>query len=245
MEVLSRLRRSRLARYEDSDGDRTGFTDATGTTTTYSRDAVGRVKTVRNPRLGEAVFAHDAAGRLTSVTAGELVQEWVYRNGYLSEHTRIDRSAPDASADITLIGRDEDGRITGLTGAGAVTRYGYDGAGQLVAAATTPLGKSGPAATARAQISEWEYDAGGRLVREYAPPGPRIYAYDAAGELVSMAAADGSRTEYVYDGLGRRSRLINPDGSWTEYAWGETGYLQGTVDRSPDGAETEIGRAHV
>ena len=38
--------------------------------------------------------------------------------------------------------------------------------------------------------------------------------------------------------MGRRSRLIRPDGSWTEYAWGETGYLQGTVDRTPDGAET-------
>ena len=87
------------------------------------------------------------------------------------------------------------------------------------------------------QVSEWEYDAGGRLVREFTPAGPRTYAYDAAGQLVSVTEPDGSRTEYVYDGLGRRSRLIGPDGSWTEYAWGETGYLQGTVDRTPDGAE--------
>nr|WP_237688304.1 RHS repeat-associated core domain-containing protein [Arthrobacter jiangjiafuii] len=56
--------------------------------------------------------------------------------------------------------------------------------------------------------------------------------------MLSVTDADGSRTEYVYDGLGRRSRLIGPDGAWTEYAWGETGYLQGTVDRTPDGAET-------
>nr|WP_237686509.1 DUF6531 domain-containing protein [Arthrobacter jiangjiafuii] len=222
----------------DADGHRTGFTDATGTTTTYARDAVGRVKAVRNPRLGEAAFTHDAAGRLTAVTAGELVQEWEYRNGFLAEHTRVDRAHPEASADLTLIGRDGDGRITGLTRAGAVTRYGYDGAGQLVAAATTPLGKTGAAATARAQVSEWEYDAGGRLVREYTPAGPRTYAYDTAGQLLSVADADGSRTEYVYDGLGRRSRLIGSDGSWTEYVWGETGYLQGTVDRTPDGAET-------
>ncbi|MBP3042941.1 hypothetical protein KKR91_07980 [Arthrobacter jiangjiafuii] len=196
------------------------------------------MKTVRNPRLGEARFTHDAVGRLTAVTAGELVQEWAYRYGYLSEHTRIDRADPEASADITLIGRAEDGRIIGLTRAGAVTRYGYDGAGQLVAGATTPLGKTGAAATDRAQVSEWEYDAGGRLVREYTPAGPRTYAYDAAGQLLSAADADGSRTEYVYDGLGRRSRLIGADGAWTEYAWGETGYLQGTVDRTPDGAET-------
>nr|WP_237686508.1 RHS repeat domain-containing protein [Arthrobacter jiangjiafuii] len=119
-----------------------------------------------------------------------------------------------------------------------IGRDGYDGAGQLVAAATTPLGKTGAAATARAQVSEWEYDDGGRLVREYTPAGPRTYTYDTAGQLLSVSEADGSRTEYVYDGLGRRSRLIVADGPWTEYAWGETGYLQGTVDRTPDGAET-------
>ncbi|MBP3037638.1 type IV secretion protein Rhs [Arthrobacter sp. zg-ZUI100] len=221
----------------DADGNRTGFTDTTGTITTYTRDAVGLVEAVRNPRLGEAVFTHDAAGRLTAVTAGDLVQEWAYRNGYLAEHTRIDRADPDASADITLIGRDGDGRITGLTRAGAVTRYGYDGAGQLVAAATTPLGGSDAVATALAQVSEWEYDAGGRLVRETTPSGPRTYTYDAAGQLLSITEADGSRTEYVFDGLGRRSRLIGADGSWTEYAWGETGYLQATVARTTDGAE--------
>ncbi|MBD7993836.1 type IV secretion protein Rhs [Arthrobacter sp. Sa2CUA1] len=219
----------------DADGHRTGFTDTTGTTTTYSRDAAGRVTTVHNPRLGEATFTHDASGRLTAVSAGELVQEWEYRNGFLAEHTRTDLSDSAASADVTLIGRDEDGRITGLTRAGAVTRYGYDGAGQLVDAATTPLGESGAASSARTQVSEWQYDGGGRLVREFTPAGPRSFAYDAAGQLVSVTEPDGSRTEYVYDGLGRRSRLIGPDGSWTEYAWGETGYLRGTVDRTPDG----------
>nr|WP_269436305.1 RHS repeat-associated core domain-containing protein [Arthrobacter zhangbolii] len=72
-----------------------------------------------------------------------------------------------------------------------------------------------------------------------------MYAYDVAGELTSVTEPDGSRTEYVYDGLGRRSRLIRPDGSWTEYAWGQTGYLQETVDRTPDGAETARHRLWV
>ncbi|MBD7996263.1 type IV secretion protein Rhs [Arthrobacter sp. Sa2CUA1] len=222
----------------DADGHRTGFTDTTGTTTTYSRDAAGRVKSVHNPRLGEATFTHDAAGRLTAVTAGELVQEWEYRNGVLAEHSWVNGSDSAEAADITLIGRDEDGRITGLTRAGTVTRYGYDGAGQLIAAATTPLGESGAASSARTQVSEWQYDDGGRLVREFTPAGPRSFAYDAAGQLVSVTEPDGSRTEYVYDGLGRRSRLIGPDGSWTEYVWGAAGYLRGTVDRTRDGEKT-------
>ncbi|MEC5193550.1 MULTISPECIES: RHS repeat domain-containing protein, partial [unclassified Arthrobacter] len=49
----------------DGDGNRTRFTDAHGTTTTYVRNAAGRVTAVANPRLGEAVFTHDAAGRIT------------------------------------------------------------------------------------------------------------------------------------------------------------------------------------
>lgn len=47
----------------DGDGNRTSFTDIAGTTTTYARDAAGRVKSVHNPRLGAAQFTHDASGR--------------------------------------------------------------------------------------------------------------------------------------------------------------------------------------
>ncbi|UWX97481.1 DUF6531 domain-containing protein [Arthrobacter zhaoxinii] len=228
-QLTSRTRGGRGLSWEyDSDGNRTGFTDANGTTTTYTRDAAGRVRAVNSPRLGEAVFTHDAAGRLTAVTAGDLVQEWVYRDGYLSEHTRTDRSAQGA-ADTTLVGRDEDGRIIGLTRAGAVTRYTYDGAGQLSTAATTRQGERAAA------VSEWEYDVGGRLVRETTQAGARTYTYDDAGQLLAITEPDGTRTQYVHDCIGRRIRMTRPDGSWNEYAWGPTGALQATVERTSDG----------
>ncbi|WP_345147576.1 DUF6531 domain-containing protein [Arthrobacter ginkgonis] len=220
----------------DADGHRTAFTDANGTTTAYTRDAAGRVTGVGNPLLGEAVFTHDASGRITSATAGDLVQEWTYRNGHLSEHSRVNRAVP-GGAEVTMIGRDDDGRITGLTRSGAVTRYGYDGAGQMVSAATTARSE-GPEVAGPPAGSEWEYDAGGRLVRESTPAGSREYEYDAAGQLLAVTDADGSRTEYVHDALGRRVRLIGPDGSWTEYAWGPTGHLSGTTERTADGAGT-------
>ncbi|CEA06761.1 Putative deoxyribonuclease RhsC [Arthrobacter saudimassiliensis] len=226
----------------DADGHRTAYTDPTGTTTTYTRNPAGRLTQVTNPRLGEATFTYDASGRLTNATAGNLVQTWAYRHGYLAEHTR---TTTGSGTDITLIGRDDDGRITGLTRAGTTTRYAYDNAGQLVAAATTGDGEPDAAAAVRAAVTEWEYDAGGRLVREYTPAGTRAYEYDAAGELTAVTEPDGARTEYVYDGLGRRTRLIRPDGSWTEYAWGPTGYLQETVDRTPDGADTARHRLRV
>ncbi|MGJ3192954.1 hypothetical protein, partial [Paenarthrobacter sp. FR1] len=72
----------------DGDGNRTVFTDPTGTTTTYTRDPAGRVVKVSNPLLGDAAFAYDPSGRVTSATAGQYTQEWVYRGGNLAEHTR-------------------------------------------------------------------------------------------------------------------------------------------------------------
>ncbi|XTR53030.1 DUF6531 domain-containing protein [Pseudarthrobacter sp. So.54] len=227
----------------DGDGNRTAFTDAHGTTTTYTRDAAGRLTTVTNPLLRDAVFTHDASGRLTSATAGDLVQEWAYRGGNLAEHSRTDNSGSGGGTDVTLIGRDDDGRITALTRAGTITRYGYDGAGQMVSATTTPVttaagGAEGPAAQAVSVMSEWEYDAGGRLVREATPAGSRAYEYDAAGQLVAVTGPEGSRVEFVHDGLGKRTRLIGADGSWTEYAWGQTGQLKSVADRTPDGMET-------
>ncbi|WP_146067416.1 DUF6531 domain-containing protein [Arthrobacter sp. SX1312] len=219
----------------DADGNRTSFTDATGTTTTYTRDPAGRVSTVTNPHLGDAVFTHDATGRLTQVTAEDLIQAWTYRDGSLTEHTRTHSTDAAGGTDLTLIGWDEDGRITALTRAGMTTRYGYDTAGQLISAATTTQigGPEGPASQ-----SEWEYDAGGRLVREVTATGSRVFEYDAAGELQAVTGPEGSRTEFVHDGLGRRTRQIGADGSWTEYAWGPTGHLNSTCERTPDGEVT-------
>ncbi len=229
----------------DGDGNRTAFTDPTGTTTRYTRDAAGRVVKVSNPLLGDAAFTHDPSGRITTATAGDLVQEWVYRGGNLSEHTRTttadNGTNPPGTADVTLIGREDGGRITGLSRNGAVTRYGYDTAGQMVSATTTDSHN----ASAAASVMGWEYDAGGRLLRETTPTGTRTYSYDAAGQLLALTDPDGARTEYVYDGLGRRVRVIGADGSWTEYAWGPTGYLTGTIEKDPDGAERNRHRLHV
>ncbi|WP_416403329.1 DUF6531 domain-containing protein [Arthrobacter sp. LFS091] len=225
----------------DGDGNRTGFTTGAGTTR-YTRDPAGRVTAVSNPLLGDATFTHDASGRIVSATAGNYTQEWVYRDGALIEHTRTTTDDP-GSADATLIGREDGGRITALSRGGVTTRYGYDTAGQMVSATTTDSHRA--RASASASVVGWEYDAGGRLLRETTPAGARTFEYDAAGQLRSVTEPDGARTGYVYDGLGRRVRVIGPDGSWTEYAWGPTGYLTGTIEKDRDGAVLARHRLHV
>ncbi|MEJ1115168.1 DUF6531 domain-containing protein [Paenarthrobacter sp. CCNWLY172] len=223
----------------DGDGNRIGFTDPTGTTTRYTRDPAGRVVKVSNPLLGDATFTHDPSGRIVSATAGNYTQEWVYRDGDLAEHIRTTTDDP-GTADVTLIGREDGGRITGLSRGGVTTRYGYDTAGQLTSATTTTT-ETGTTA----KVVGWEYDAGGRLLRETTPTGARTFEYDAAGQLLTVTEPDGAVTEYVYDGLGRRVRVIGADGSWTEYAWGPIGYLIGTIEKDRDGAEVSRHRLHV
>lgn len=72
---------------------------------------------------------------------GVLVPEGIYRNGTLSEHSRSDGTDP-GGVEVTLIvaGAKRGGRITALTRAGAVTRYGYDGADKWFRLALTGTG---------------------------------------------------------------------------------------------------------
>ncbi|GAA3589342.1 hypothetical protein GCM10022198_11510 [Klugiella xanthotipulae] len=210
-QLIRRTRGDAEMRWEyDADGRRVAFTDHTGTQTSYSHDAAGRVTSVANPQVGEAFFAYDAAGRPTRSRAGDLAQTWEYTDGWLTTHTRTGADG----ADVTLIGRDNTGRVTSVTH-DATTTYHYDDAGQLVET-TTDNG------TARAS---WTYDAGGRLLTERGVEGTeRHYTYDAAGQLLSVTNGKTTST-YSYDGSGRRTRETRTDGSGCDYAWDPRGYL--------------------
>ncbi|GAA3589087.1 hypothetical protein GCM10022198_11150 [Klugiella xanthotipulae] len=209
----------------DADGRRVSFTDHTGTTTRYTHDRAGNLTGVAHPHLGEAFFAYDGGGRLVSSSAGDLAQSWEYSDGWLTAHTRTGAEGVGS----TVIGRDEDGRITSVTH-DATTTYRYDGAGQLVAAVTDTGGVA-------AQAS-WTYDAAGRLVTERGAGGAeRQYTYDAAGQLLSTIHG-GVTTRYSYDGSGRRIREASSDGSGCDYVWDPRGYLTRVTATNTSGVTT-------
>ncbi|WP_074710964.1 RHS repeat protein [Arthrobacter alpinus] len=76
-----------LAWVYDADGNRSNFTDANGSTTSYVREGDGRVTSMSNSLLGRAEFGYDAAGHLGRSVIADLVQDWVYRGGKLTEQT--------------------------------------------------------------------------------------------------------------------------------------------------------------
>lgn len=211
--------------FYDGAGRRTSMTTPDGLSTSYEYDAASRLVAVSHPLLGRAVLERDASGRLVAAAAGDLIQSWEYRGGWVSAHTV---TSPEGST-RTAIERDEDGRIGAVVrhehGIERRTEYRYDEACQLIEA------RLGDEAVA------WRYDAGGRLVSESRDGETTTYAYDEAAQLTSISGPAG-RTRYHYDGAGRRVRASSDDGRMCDYRWGPTGYLSGVTVRDGDRART-------
>ncbi|WP_160330415.1 DNRLRE domain-containing protein [Sphaerimonospora mesophila] len=131
-----------------------------------------------------------------------------------------------------------------------ITRMGYNTAGELTHT-VDPEGRTSVAT----------YDLAGRPTSQakpaYTPPGGAAvtpitrFAYDAAGQQISVTDERGKITTAVYDGLGRRVQVTDPKvgdadpGRWT-YAYDLAGELLSATD--PTGARTEstyddLGRA--
>lgn len=207
---LQRDAANRCVRITDATrGDgRTAHTDANGRRTRWQRDAAGRVSAAQHPVFGTVNYAYDVFGNLVGAVAGDLVQYWDYRGGVLAAH-RI--AGPDGVETSTLE-RDEDGRTAIHDGSGT-TAYAYDAACQLVR-------MSGADGT----VTEWRYDAAGRLARETVDGQTRDYEYDAAGQL-RVRSTDDTATTYDYDGAGRRTAAHAQDGT-TRYQWSAMGTLR-------------------
>ena len=221
--LVRRARGDQAVAWEyDADGLRAARTDPDGTRSEMRRDAAGRLVAVERDGRPAGTFSYDAVGRVVESGSGDLVQHWTYRAGALVAHTA---TTPDGVSETT-VERDDDDRISAISGADGRVTYRHDAAGQLVSA----LDDDGRGRT-------WTYDAGGRLVAETVDGVETRHEYDAAGVLLA-STTDGERTEYVADGLGRRVRRTAPDGATTEYTWSALGYLGGVVERDAEYRET-------
>ena len=217
----------------DAEGALTSM-EGEGGTTSFGRDALGRITSTRYPGGEVASYAWDACGRRESLT---------YPDGTVA------RWSWDAAG--RLVGVDDDGRATS---------YAYDAAGRL-ASTRTPDGwredwaydAAGLAASRVTTTADggrheasWAYDAAGRLtsrreqgVAEGDPGASGDYAYDACGRLVLASDASGERT-YAWDAAGRLARERSGAGE-TSYSWDAAGRLAsregpgGREDYSYDG----------
>ncbi|WP_034393551.1 RHS repeat protein, partial [Delftia acidovorans] len=197
--------------FYDADGLRTGSLDAEGYLVALNYDAAGRLaSTTRFATATNA--AKRATGTLAELMPASNAQDIIERRLY-----------------------DGQGRLAGtVDGAGYLTTFGYDTAGQLTSqtryatalkaavlstlTSTTAVAGIRPATNAQDRTTVFEYDKLGQLTAETDWQGTRTeHSYDAAGNRTASTVAAGTseaRTRQVrYDALGRITAELSAEGA--------------------------------
>jgi len=179
----------------DAVGHRKDVKDGANNKTTYVYDGVGRVTKVTDPALKDTIYTYDRGGRLLTVK--------------------------DALMRTMTYAYDDYGRLATVTDANTpagVTTYGYDVMSNVLSITD-----------ARGKATGFEYDAYNRLKKVIWPGDGTVFetfTYDAAGRLETRTDRKGVVTTYEYDDLDRLSHTSYSDGS------ASTSYTYDPVGRS-------------
>lgn len=203
------------------------ITDPAGNTTSMVYDALNNLTSVTDPRSNTTSFAYSGVLLTSSTDALNNTTSYAHTpDGYLETVT-------DPLGHTTSFGYDGFGQVTSMTDPlGNAWSYSYDTLGRLEQA-TDPLGA----------ITRSEYDPAGNLTRttlNYDPARPQNdlneynivtdYAYDGAGNLVTVTDTLGRATQYQYDAADRLTGVIQPLSTTTSFAYDAAGNLTSVTD---------------
>ncbi|TNC22749.1 RHS repeat-associated core domain-containing protein [Amycolatopsis alkalitolerans] len=171
----------------------------------------------------EISLAHDAAGRMTVLSAGgnPVVRQEFDASGRLAaQHTPAGVTRYHRRPDGSLAARqdpaggsrhefDQLGRVTAVHSPRGTEAYGYDVLGNLVGSSAGTGAESGPRRYAGTVIQSagavsYVHDARGRLVRRTVAGQAWTFTWDAQDQLTGVRTPDGTVWRYRYDPLGRR-----------------------------------------
>jgi RHS repeat-associated protein len=203
----------------DAAGRLAAKTDQAGRTTRFEYDARGKLTKVTDALGGVARYAYDEAGNLLAQTdANNRTTSYEYDRA--GRRTR--RTLPLGMSETYAY--DEAGNLTShVDFRGKRTAFAYDARDRLLTKAPdASLGE--PAITfaytdagQRASMSDasgvtnYTYDADDRLTAKQTQQGTLAYAYDAAGNLVSVRSsnAEGVSINYAYDAANRLAAVTD------------------------------------
>ena len=201
--------------------------DAEGSQTDLLYDSLNNLTDVTDPRGFLTSYTYDGTLLTSSTDALDNTTAYTYTpEGFLS-------SVTDPRGNTSSYNHDEFGQRTSMTDALQNTwTYVYDDLGRLVDT-TDPSGR----------VTHNEYDAAGRLIRvthNYDPAEDQNednqinivteYAYDEAGNQLSITDTYGRTTTYEYDDANRLIRTIDPAGNESTSEYDEAGNLVATAD---------------
>jgi RHS repeat-associated protein len=232
---------------KDADGNETKWTyDATndidstttpnGETTTIKRDAHGNPEAIERPAPGSTVqkttYTYDSHGDLTSVT-DPLERTTKYE--YDAAGDRISETNPEGDKRTWTYNEDSQetstvsprGNVAGGEPSKYTTSFERDPQGRVLAV----IGPEGTTEVARANITEYAYDADGNRASVTDPNGNRTtYTYDADNEPIKVEAPNGSITETMYDSAGRVTSQTDGSKHTTEYVRNQLGEVTEAID---------------
>ncbi|UXY16938.1 DUF6531 domain-containing protein [Chitiniphilus purpureus] len=214
-------------------------------------DVAGNVKVKRRTRscagvdcTGEIQLERDSRGNVVkAVDALSSVTTYVYDPVRHLETSRTEAAGTPEARSISTMWHPNWRLPDTIDEPGRVTKYVYDGQGNLKSKAVTangevrqqswtylPNGFMETATDERGKVTRYTYDELGNVKTITNPAGQvtQFPSYDAHGNVLEMVDADGRRTLFAYD---QRQRLITrtESGEKTQFEYYSTGLLKRIV----------------
>jgi RHS repeat-associated protein len=198
-------------------------TDPDAGVTTYTLDAVGQQRMITHPNGTTTEIDYDLRGRVTSIVHRDLldvvIESFIYTLDDLGNRTveeradgsRVEYDYDDASRVVEERRFDSGNVQTGVIG------YVYDPVGNVI----ERTGDLGPATFTYDDNDQllsgdgvtYAYDDAGNQVSATIGPQVTGYEYDARGRLVRFEPPVGTATDYTYDHDGNRQSSSGPGGT--------------------------------
>jgi len=209
------------------------------TTNSQTFDADGNRTAIINANNKSTAFMYDVADRLTQfTTATGKATTYAYNNRNLPSSITLPSGT---SISLTY---DALGRITNAVDPIGTITYTYDNNGRVIGTAqiisgTTKtisrqfdlLGRLTQFTDSAGNVLKYAYDAAGNLITLTYPDGKQIsYGYDAARRLTSVTDWASRVTSYTYDVDSRVATITRPDRSTETFTYDAAGQITNSVD---------------
>lgn len=208
----------------DAAGGLIKVTNAAGDSSTFTNDSRGRPRAFADFKGNATTFEYVTSDQPTKVTFADGTYQTIAYNGFGQVTVQSSFEVDGTLVEKKQTEYDNLGRVTAeIDGTGNVVRRFYKGQQLDYEIIVNPASPNEtpvtPIAQRRSRITDYEYDDGGRLLKQIDANGGVVeYRYDRNGNRVFLKDPVGTVTTWIYDGLNRIVEeqdpfYRNPDGS--------------------------------
>ncbi|HVA50299.1 MAG TPA: DUF4214 domain-containing protein [Pirellulales bacterium] len=208
----------------DAQGRLSKLTDGTGKLIVqYTYNDLGQLSAKKNGNVTSTVYGYDPAGNLTSIV------------NYAPDGKTVNSSF---TYSYNLLGE-----VTKMVSAAGTTTYGYDATGQLTQVGLpdgTSISYAFNAAGDRTQVTTngtaTNYKS--NAANEITQVGSATYFYDKNGNLHTVSDSSGTTT-YNYNDLNQLVSIAAPDGTVTNFQYSPLGFMMGSSTTPAGGSASQ------